>query len=115
MQFRFRQQCSLSQSHLSTFQSNENKNYSISLQNLCKLVSPPRLPRSLTQAIIGGVVAKHYPFFVLIKTVNSRCGGTLISRDSVLTAAHCLFNRPEQRWMKYEEVFVIRSNFTNPD
>ena len=56
-------------------------------------------PRALTPRIIGGNLAdrKRYPYYTFIKTTYSYfgksysafCGGTLIAKDVVLTAAHC--------------------------
>ena len=42
--------------------------------------------------IIGGSVApaRDFPFMAFVLSGNSLCGGTLIDRDSVLTAAHCV-------------------------
>merc|ERR1712126_205414 len=42
--------------------------------------------------IIGGttVVKNEFPWMVLVKVGTSLCGGTLLSDDTVLTAAHCV-------------------------
>lgn len=44
--------------------------------------------------IIGGSTAqtRDFPFMAFVLAGNNLCGGTLIDRDSVLTAAHCVTN-----------------------
>jgi secreted trypsin-like serine protease len=54
---------------------------------------------SITPWIIGGTEVPNgkYPFMVLLQMTSPKggggnCGGTLIDRDSVLTAAHCFYS-----------------------
>ena len=66
-------------------------------------------------SIIGGEIATNYPFFVLVLRGQNRCGGTIISKGAVLTAAHCLYNQEESRWAKRQEIFVFRGDFSTPN
>lgn len=42
-----------------------------------------------------------------ISNSNQICGGSLFSKDSVLTAAHCMFNRDEKSKVLPDSLFVI--------
>ena len=53
------------------------------------------LATSIVEAIIGGisVVNPHeFPWVVGVRTKSGKCGGTIITKNLVMTAAHCLFN-----------------------
>ncbi|XP_037892500.1 uncharacterized protein LOC119639280 [Glossina fuscipes] len=77
------------------------------------------LPRTCYKSlIVGGVEAKpkEFPFMALlyrkeVDVLNQICGGTLISKKYVLTAAHCFFdtNSPPD-WVRLGEL-----NYTSND
>ena len=51
---------------------------------------------SIVEAIIGGesVLNPHeFPWVVGVRTESGKCGGTIITKNLVMTAAHCLFNQ----------------------
>ena len=53
------------------------------------------LATSIVEAIIGGisVVNPHeFPWVVGVRTESGKCGGSIITKNLVITAAHCLFN-----------------------
>jgi secreted trypsin-like serine protease len=53
------------------------------------------LATSIVEAIIGGisVVNPHeFPWVVGVRTEYGKCGGSIITKKLVMTAAHCLFN-----------------------
>ena len=68
-----------------------------------------------TTAIIRGGKAENYRFFALIIRESYRCGGAIVALDVVLTAANCLYNHPEKRWVSTEEFRVLHGNFSNPN
>ena len=50
---------------------------------------------SIVEAIIGGesVLNPHeFPWVVGVRTEFGKCGGSIITKNLVMTAAHCLFN-----------------------
>ena len=54
---------------------------------------------SIVEAIIGGesVVNPHeFPWVVGVRTESGKCGGTIITKNLVMTAAHCLFNSKKE-------------------
>lgn len=66
--------------------------------------------------IIGGVDAKpsEFPYMALILKVYDntivRCGGTLIQKKFVLTAAHCLYYNKEHAEMSRFKIFFNKTN-----
>ena len=51
------------------------------------------------EAIIGGesVLNPHeFPWVVGVRTESGKCGGTIITKNLVMTAAHCLFNTKKE-------------------
>ena len=54
---------------------------------------------SIVEAIIGGVsvVNPHeFPWVVGVRTEFGKCGGSIITKNLVMTAAHCLFNSKKE-------------------
>ena len=54
---------------------------------------------SIVEAIIGGisVVNPHeFPWVVGVRTEFGKCGGSIVSKNLVITAAHCLFNSKKE-------------------
>ena len=50
---------------------------------------------SIVEAIIGGesvINPNEFPWVVGVRTESGKCGGTIITKNLVITAAHCLFN-----------------------
>ena len=72
------------------------------------------------RSIIGGRDAPRHPFYVflLLKEGYSdgafQCGGTILSKNVVVTAAHCLYQHRLGRWASLGELTVITSDFTDP-
>ena len=69
----------------------------------------------LSLAIIGGRPAQDYPFFALVHRGNHRCGGTVVAKDVVITAAHCLYVHTELRWATALEVYVLHGYLSRAD
>ena len=53
------------------------------------------LATSIVEAIIGGISVNNpheFPWVVGVRTEFGKCGGSIITKNLVMTAAHCLFN-----------------------
>ena len=72
----------------------------------------------MSRSIVGGRDAPRHPFYVylFIRQGTSRrgsaCGGTIVTENGVVTAAHCLYHSNLDRWASLSEIFVIVSDFT---
>ena len=54
---------------------------------------------SIVEAIIGGesVLNPHeFPWMVGVRTKSGKCGGSIITKNLVMTAAHCIFNSEKE-------------------
>ena len=75
---------------------------------------------AVSRSIIGGRDAPRHPFYVslFIQVENSQggvgCGGTILTENVVVTAAHCLYNFNLGRWADLEDINVLVSDFTEP-
>ena len=57
--------------------------------------------------------SEPYPFYVLVpKEGEQTCGGVVVGRDIVATAASCLYYEKKQRWAFISEVYVLHGNFS---
>ena len=71
-----------------------------------------------SRSIIGGRDAPRHPFYVslFIRQENSQwgssCGGTIVTENAVVTAAHCLYHSSLGRWAQLAEIHVSISDFT---
>lgn len=83
------------------------------------------LPLSQPYIAHGRIVTRRgtYPWHVAIyhqydlnRTASYKCGGTLISADRVLTAAHCVFSPNRRRKLEPNQVFVhLGKHFLSED
>nr|XP_009490358.1 PREDICTED: granzyme A-like [Pelecanus crispus] len=94
------------------------------LLSLIAVILPPRY--GCTDIIGGHVVRPHsWPFMAAIQTNNSTvCGGVLVEKQWVLTAAHCNSNKKKLRVVlgahqasvaeKEQQIFKVTHYFPNP-
>ncbi|NXT34535.1 GRAA protein, partial [Pelecanoides urinatrix] len=94
------------------------------LFSLIAVILPPRY--GCTDIIGGHVVRPHsWPFMAAIQTRNSTvCGGALVEKQWILTAAHCELNKSEVRVVlgahqasiaeKDQQRFKVMRYFPNP-
>ncbi|NWS60287.1 GRAA protein, partial [Chunga burmeisteri] len=94
---------------------------------LLSLIAVILLPRHGCTEIIGGhVVYPHsWPYMAAIQRKNvTDCGGALVEKQWVLTAAHCQLNKPEVRVVlgaheasiaeKEQQIFKVMQYFPHP-
>ena len=58
--------------------------------------------------ILGGVPVFHYPFFARVVTGTKFCGGTFVTSNAVVTAAHCLYLDKNDRWAYVDEIVILK-------
>ena len=57
-------------------------------------------------------VVDHCTSFVLVPKGGQLCGGFIVARDTIATAANCLFYEDKKRWAFIWEVYVLHGNFS---
>ena len=67
----------------------------------------------MSWGIIKGIPAPDYPFYVVVQRADHKCGGTLVGKDAVMTAAHCLYFDTENRWASPEEVYILHGDVSS--
>ena len=71
---------------------------------------------SIVEAIIGGesVLNPHeFPWMVGVRTKSGKCGGSVITKNLVMTAAHCIFNSKTQELISCSR--HRKTKFTNSE
>ena len=82
----------------------------------CNCGEPHRAIRH--NRIIGGqdTEVNEYPWQVQVRAGPFRCGGSIISRSHILTAAHCMFwDRAETRPKEFSEITVVTGEHDTTD
>ena len=71
---------------------------------------------SIVEAIIGGesVLNPHeFPWMVGVRTKSGKCGGSIITKNLVMTAAHCVFNSKTQELKQEISILMGHSNISS--
>ena len=71
---------------------------------------------SIVEAIIGGesVLNPHeFPWMVGVRTKSGKCGGSVITKNLVMTAAHCIFNSKTQELNQEFSILMGHSNISS--
>ena len=71
---------------------------------------------SIVEAIIGGesVLNPHeFPWMVGVRTKSGKCGGSIITKNLVMTAAHCVFNSKTQDLKQEISILMGHSNISS--
>ena len=68
----------------------------------------------LVSAIIGGIPAEPYAFFALILK-NGRIigGGTIVSNNTIVTAAHSLYDQNTRQWIRSNQINILQGKFSS--
>ena len=71
---------------------------------------------SIVEAIIGGesVLNPHeFPWMVGVRTKSGKCGGSIITKNLIMTAAHCIFNSKTQELNQEISILMGHSNISS--
>ena len=57
-------------------------------------------------------ISSEKKFKIWTCVISQECGATFVAANALVTTARCLRNHEENRWSHYEEVVVVKSDFT---
>ena len=75
----------------------------------CELLLPP------VEGIIMGELAERNPLFFAFLKTDDIFRGTIVDRNTVITAANCVYRQEKRQWASASEIFVLQRDFLAPN